>query len=140
MTILDQLVSAARRARSAYYSSRTDAWRDAWRDVCLAAENALVAYANEQQRREYLTKAEAAAERATLLAQDQYEAGLVNFNNVLDAQRALLILQDQLAQSEGSVTSNLVRLYKALGGGWTFLQPAADQSNYGPQEKMQAAR
>ena len=103
-------------------------------------ENALVAYAKEQQRREYLTKAEAAAERATLLAQDQYEAGLVNFNNVLDAQRALLILQDQLAQSEGSVTSNLVRLYKALGGGWTFLQPAADQSNYGPQEKMQAAR
>jgi NodT family efflux transporter outer membrane factor (OMF) lipoprotein len=103
-------------------------------------ENVLVAYAKEQDRRDFLAKAEAAAERATLLAQDQYEAGLVDFNNVLDTQRSLLILQDQLAQSEGTVTSNLVRLYKALGGGWTFLKPAADQSNYGVQEKMQAAR
>jgi NodT family efflux transporter outer membrane factor (OMF) lipoprotein len=103
-------------------------------------ENALVAYAKEQDRRDSLTKAEAAAERATLLAQDQYEVGLVDFNNVLDAQRALLILQDQLAQSEGRVTSNLVRLYKALGGGWTFLQPAADQSNYGARDKRQAVR
>jgi len=103
-------------------------------------ENVLVAYAKEQQRREYLTKAEAAAGRATLLAQDQYKAGLVDFNNVLDAQRALLILQDQLAQSEGTVTSNLVRLYKALGGGWTSLKPAADSSNQVEQDKKQAAR
>ena len=103
-------------------------------------ENVLVAYAKEQDRRDYLTKAEAAAERATLLAQDQYEVGLVDFNNVLDAQRALLILQDQLAQSEGSVTSNLVRLYKALGGGWTSLKPAADNANHMAQDKKQAAQ
>jgi multidrug efflux system outer membrane protein len=100
----------------------------------------LVAYAKEQDRRDSLAKAEAAAERATLLAQDQYEAGLVNFNNVLDTQRALLVLQDQLAQSEGTVTSNLVRLYKALGGGWTFLQPVADKSNQVARDKKQAAR
>jgi outer membrane protein TolC len=103
-------------------------------------ENVLVAYAKEQDRRDSLAKAEAAAERATLLAQDQYEAGLVNFNNVLDTQRALLVLQDQLAQSEGTVTSNLVRLYKALGGGWTFLQPVADKSNQVARDKKQAAR
>ncbi len=103
-------------------------------------ENVLVAYAKQQDRRDSLTNAEAAAQRATLLAQDQYEVGLVDFNNVLDAQRALLILQDQLAQSEGTVTSNLVRLYKALGGGWTFLQPAADKSNQVAQDKRQAAR
>lgn len=103
-------------------------------------ENVLVAYAKEQDRRDSLAKAEAAAERATLLAQDQYEAGLVNFNNVLDSQRALLILQDQLAQSEGTVTSNLVRLYKALGGGWTSLEPAADNSSNMTHDKKQAAR
>ena len=103
-------------------------------------ENVLVAYAKEQQRRESLIKAEAAAQRATLLAQDQYQAGLVDFNNVLDAQRSLLILQDEKARSEGSVTSNLVRLYKALGGGWTSVQPAADQANQVAQDKKQAAR
>jgi outer membrane protein TolC len=46
---------------------------------------------------------------------------MVDFLRVLDAQRSLLSLQDQLAQSEGTITSNVVRLYKALGGGWTAL-------------------
>ena len=60
----------------------------------------------------------AAAERALALAQDQYGSGLIDFQAVLDAQRSLLVLQDALATSEGQVTSNLIRLYKALGGGW----------------------
>ena len=60
-----------------------------------------------------------AARRAYELAQDQYKAGLVDFSNVLDAQRSLLSFQDQLAESDGTVTANLIRLYKALGGGWS---------------------
>jgi NodT family efflux transporter outer membrane factor (OMF) lipoprotein len=90
-------------------------------------ENALVAFAEEQRRREALRNAAQAAERAVALAQSQYDAGMVDFRSVLDAQRSLLSLQDQLAQSEGSITSNVVRLYKALGGGWTSL-PAEDAS------------
>jgi len=84
-------------------------------------ENVLVAYAKEQRRRESLSKATNAANRAVLLARDQYQAGLVDFNNVLIAQRSLLSFQNELAQSEGAVVSNLVRLYKALGGGWKSL-------------------
>ncbi|PLX72802.1 MAG: RND transporter [Desulfuromonas sp.] len=82
-------------------------------------ENALVAYAKEQLRRESVAKASTAAERAEQLVRDQYQAGLVTFNNVLDAQRARLLLQNELAQSDGAVTVNLVRLYKAFGGGWS---------------------
>jgi outer membrane protein, multidrug efflux system len=81
-------------------------------------ENALKAYAEEQKRRESLSKAAQAAQVAAELAQKKYEAGLNDFTNVLDAQRSLLSFQEQLAQSNGTVTSNLVRLYKALGGGW----------------------
>jgi NodT family efflux transporter outer membrane factor (OMF) lipoprotein len=81
-------------------------------------ENALVAYAEEQFRRESLTLATDAAGKAVQLAQEQYKAGLVDFSNVLIAQRSLLTLQDELAITEGAVTGNLVRLYKALGGGW----------------------
>ena len=84
-------------------------------------ENALIAYADEQVRRQSLVEASQAAGRAVTLAGDQYTSGLTDFQNVLDAQRALLSLQNQLAQSEGEVTSNLIRLYKALGGGWTSL-------------------
>ncbi|BBO75730.1 hypothetical protein DSCW_31470 [Desulfosarcina widdelii] len=81
-------------------------------------ENALTTYAEEQVRRSHLKKAVAAAQRAADLAQDRYAAGLVDFSNVLDAQRSLLSFQDGLAQSEGTVTTNLISLYKALGGGW----------------------
>ena len=84
-------------------------------------ENALVAFVEEQRRRESLRNATQAAERAVALAQAQYGAGMVDFRSVLDTQRSLLSLQDQLAQSEGTITSNVVRLYKALGGGWTSL-------------------
>ncbi len=90
-------------------------------------ENILVAYAKEQLRRESLSKAATAAQRAALVAQDQYQAGLVDFNNVLDAQRSLLILQDELDQSNGAVISNLVRLYKALGGGWKSFEAIEDK-------------
>lgn len=90
------------------------------------AENALTAYVGEQLRRESLVEATNAAALAFQLARDQFEAGLVDFTTVLVAQRSLLSFQDQLAQSAGTVTTNLVRLYKALGGGWV----AAEEEPY----------
>jgi len=41
---------------------------------------------------------------------------------VLDAQRSLLQQQNELAQSRSSVATNLIALYKALGGGWELRQ------------------
>ena len=90
-------------------------------------ENVLVAYAKEQVRRDSLGRAAAAAQRAAAVAQDRYQAGLVDFNNVLDAQRSLLILQDQMDQSNGAVISNLIRLYKVLGGGWSSFEAKKDR-------------
>jgi NodT family efflux transporter outer membrane factor (OMF) lipoprotein len=86
-------------------------------------ENTLTAYAEEQIRRETLILATDAARKAALLAHDQYQAGLIDFSNVLIAQRSQLSFEDELARSDGAVTSNLIRLYKALGGGWTPLKP-----------------
>jgi NodT family efflux transporter outer membrane factor (OMF) lipoprotein len=82
-------------------------------------ENALAAFAEEQFRRESLINAVDAARQASHLSQDRFTAGLVDFSSVLDSQRSLLSFQDQLAQTEGEVIFNLIRLYKALGGGWT---------------------
>jgi NodT family efflux transporter outer membrane factor (OMF) lipoprotein len=91
-------------------------------------ENALVAYAEEQLRRQSLVEATQAAQRAVDLALNQYSSGLIDFRDVLEAQRSLLSFQDRLADSGGTVTSNLISLYKALGGGWTSLTPAAQES------------
>lgn len=89
-------------------------------------ENALVAYADEQVRRQSLTQGAAAARRAVELADHQYTSGLIDFQNVLNAQRALLSLESRQAESDAVVTSNLIRLYKALGGGWTSLVASED--------------
>lgn len=89
-------------------------------------ENALVAYAEVQNRMKALEASTQAAKRAVLLSESQYKAGLTDFTSVLDAQRSLLSFQEQLAQSKGNVMSNLVRLYKALGGGWMFFLDEPD--------------
>lgn len=81
-------------------------------------ENALTAYAEEQNRRQSLIDAAAAAKQAVELAKNKYQSGLIAFSDVLDAQRSLLSFEDDLAKSEGTVTTNLISLYKALGGGW----------------------
>jgi NodT family efflux transporter outer membrane factor (OMF) lipoprotein len=86
-------------------------------------ENALVAYAREQDRQASLTQAAESAQKAVALAQGQYRAGLVDLLVVREAERTLYAIQDQLASSEGEVTSDLIRLYKALGGGWTPQKP-----------------
>src|SRR6266852_1796893 len=81
-------------------------------------ENALVGYSQEQDRRDRLNDAVAHSQLAVDLATEQYKAGLVDFLSVLDAQRDLYAIEDQLVQSQTSVTTNLVGLYRALGGGW----------------------
>ena len=81
-------------------------------------QNALVNYSQEQERRDRLNQAVEQSQLAVDLATDQYRAGLVDFLAVLEAQRELYANEDQLVQSQASVTDNLIALYRALGGGW----------------------
>jgi NodT family efflux transporter outer membrane factor (OMF) lipoprotein len=82
-------------------------------------ENALTAASNEDARHAALQLGVESARRASELALTQYNSGLVDFQTVLDADRQLLSLEDSLAVSDGEMTANLIRLYKALGGGWS---------------------
>ncbi len=86
-------------------------------------ETALVAYAKEQEHGRFLTEAVANDRKAVDLAMQLYIAGKTDFLNVLNAQRALFLAEDALVQSARSLSTNLIALYKALGGGWEN-QPA----------------
>jgi NodT family efflux transporter outer membrane factor (OMF) lipoprotein len=79
-------------------------------------ENALVAYSREQVRRARLAEAVEANRRAVDLANELYLRGLGTFLNVLDSERALFASQSDLAQSEATIATDIVALYKALGG------------------------
>ena len=52
------------------------------------------------------------------IAKREYDNGLIDLLDVLEVQRNLYASQDALAQSDQAVSSDLVAIYKALGGGW----------------------
>jgi multidrug efflux system outer membrane protein len=82
-------------------------------------EDSLVAFAEERKREAALQRAEVAAVEAVRLVRELYKRGLTDFQNVLDSERSLFQQQDQLADSTGDVTLNLISIYRALGGGWS---------------------
>jgi len=90
-------------------------------------ENALVAYAKDQTRRVSLEQAVTASQSSLEISRQLYANGLTSFINVLDAERSLYQSQDDLVQSDQTVTEDLIALYKALGGGWEEPMPASAQ-------------
>lgn len=85
-------------------------------------EDALAAYRASQAQRQSLAQANEAAQSALLLARQRYQAGLVDFTVLLDAQRTALSVATSLAGARTNEGLALVLIYKGLGGGW---QPAA---------------
>ena len=92
-------------------------------------EDALIAYRKEQERRQTLANAVSANQLAVELAGERYQKGLTGFIDVLQTQQALFQAESNLADSDAKVSSNLVALYKALGGGWQT-EPKADTENF----------
>jgi NodT family efflux transporter outer membrane factor (OMF) lipoprotein len=106
------------RAQDARAQQALIAWE---KTVLLAleeAENAMTGFLREQVRRSSLGLAADQARRAVELSRTEYEAGLTDFQSVLTSERALADLEDDLALSDSLVTSRLVVLCKALGGGF----------------------
>ncbi|MGN6504553.1 MAG: efflux transporter outer membrane subunit [Tepidisphaeraceae bacterium] len=95
--------------------------------------NAIAACASEQERHRALVDAVTADKSAADVAQAQYRQGIVDFLNVLDAQRSLYQSEDALADSDRAVTTAMVALYKALAGGWTPVK-ASTAAASGPSQ------
>jgi len=112
----------AARAQVSAQQAALDQARQVYRAAVLVAlqevEDALVALRGDRVRLARLGNAADAASNAALLARQQYSSGLVDFQTVLETQRTLLGTQDGVAGARADVSSDHVRLYKALGGGW----------------------
>ena len=114
--------SGAARAQVRAQQAAFDQARLAYETTVLTAlkdvEDALIALQGDHQRLTSLGNAGDAAATAALLARQRYSSGLVDFQVVLETQRTQLNAQDSLASAKGDPSSDHVRLYKALGGGW----------------------
>ena len=115
--------AGAARARVRAQEAALESARIGYEGAVLAAlkdvEDALVALRNDRERLARLQSAADAAGNADLLARQRYASGLIDFRAVLDTQRTLLSTQDGVAATRASLSADHVRLYKALGGGWT---------------------
>ena len=103
-----------------------------YRATLLAAlqevEDVLVSLRSTREQLAAQQAAAASARSAATLAEQRYRSGLVDFQNVLQTQRTLLSAEDGVAATATTLATQHVRLYKALGGGWSPLTEAATPS------------
>ena len=102
--------SQQRQAALAYRNTVLEAWRD--------VDDAVTAYGEALQARTEIARAATADQSALEAAQQGFSQGAIDFLNVTNAQASLLSVQDQLATAQTEIETDLVSIYKALGGGW----------------------
>ena len=100
-------------------------------------EDNLAGYRTELARHDTLELALEAAQRTVDLVHEAYAADTADFQNVVDAERTLLEVNQEAAASRGRSLGFLVRLYKAVGGGWGGVGPegvpAAPEAQAAPE-------
>lgn len=106
----EQSQAALDSARATYTSTLVNALE--------STENALTGISTAQRRETPLATSQQAAQSAANLALTQYRAGLVDYLTVLSTQRTLLTAQEDLQSNRADLATQMVALYRALGGGW----------------------
>lgn len=138
LTLFDR---GRRRAGVEISEARRDAALAVYEQTVLAAfaevENGLVAFAEEEATRRILGEAVSSGEKAVAMANGLFEAGLADFLNVLQSERALYQSEDQLAQSEQRQNLALVAICKAMGGGWRDGEGAGLAADAGAEKTAQ---
>lgn len=106
------------RVQDARFQTLVVAYQNAVLRAYREVEDSLVGFLSAHKQAEFLEDSVEAAKRSAHLSLIQYREGTVDYIRVLNAQQQLLLQQDLLAQSKGSISVNLIGTYKALGGGW----------------------
>ncbi|MBI1906951.1 MAG: efflux transporter outer membrane subunit [Rhodocyclales bacterium] len=93
-------------------------YRKAILEALKEADDALAAVARNQTQEQLQLQIRFEAERALRLSELRYREGRDSLDELLDAQRSLFSVQDQLVQQRLARFTATLDLYKALGGGW----------------------
>jgi NodT family efflux transporter outer membrane factor (OMF) lipoprotein len=106
------------RVQDAAFQQLLIAYQNAVLSAQQDVEDNLIAFLRAQDRAELLAQSVTSAKTALDLAVLQYREGLTDFTTVLTVQQTLLTQQDSLASTLGTISTSLVGVYRALGGGW----------------------
>ena len=89
------------------------------------AEGAMITYGRSQTRRDALQVAAAASDKAADLAKKRFQGGLIDYLEVLDAERTALSADLLLSQGRTDTATSLIAVYKSLGAGWAIRESSA---------------
>jgi outer membrane protein, multidrug efflux system len=112
--------------KQAVFEESLAKYRAAYNSALEDVENALTAYYAEGAKHRILVESVRINEEAVATASERYRRGLTTFLDVLTTQQALYITQSSLSQSDANQLTDLVSLYKALGGGWNHSPATPD--------------
>ena len=90
-------------------------------------ENAIKSYKEEKQRNASLNVSVTAAKKVNKITLARYTSGLIDFQEVQDAERVIFFQEDELAISDGNLVQFIIQLYKAMGGGWEDTEIVTDE-------------
>lgn len=110
------------RAQDAAYQALIANYQNTVLTAYSEVESAMVAYAQSRKQVGFYENSVAASRKASEIAIDQYRDGAASYSRILNTQTALLRSQANLIQARQEVSSNLVAVYKGLGGGWQIRQ------------------
>jgi len=110
------------RAQDAAYQALIANYQNTVLTAYSEVESAMVAYAQARKQVTFYQRSVDAARKAADIAVSQYRDGIADYSRVLNTQTALLRSQANLIEARQQVSSNLVAVYKGLGGGWQIRQ------------------
>ena len=110
------------RAQDAAYQALIANYQNTVLTAYSEVESAMVAYAQSRKQVGFYENSVAASRKAAEIAVDQYRDGIADYSRILNTQTALLRSQANLIEARQQVSSNLVAVYKGLGGGWQIRQ------------------
>jgi NodT family efflux transporter outer membrane factor (OMF) lipoprotein len=106
----------------------------AWQEV----DDALTAYAEAQHKRADIARAVVQNQAALQAARQRYSEGALDFLNVNSALGQLLQSENDLADSDTQIATDLVNLYRALGGGWEVVDVVPSDPDRAPPRNAEA--
>jgi len=106
------------RVQDARYQQAIVNYQDTVLTAYREVEDAMVGFMQSQIEAGFRDESTRAARRSVELANIQYREGAVDFQRVIDSERALVLQQDRWTSIKGDIALNLIAMYKALGGGW----------------------
>jgi NodT family efflux transporter outer membrane factor (OMF) lipoprotein len=106
------------RLQDATFHERVATYQNTVLTAANEVENGLATFLNAQERTRLQSASVDDAVLAVTIGQTQYRAGTVDLTRVTQLEQTVAQLQDTLAVARGEISTGLITVYRALGGGW----------------------